>query len=442
MSVNLDQIINSNTFGVWKNRTNEIITALGDVATLGGQSGDNKNADLWINGDVTITGNTIVDVIKPYNTVPGANKVLIDSEAEINGEATIKGELGVTNGGSGEATLQFYNNTVESWRIATVNDHAELNISSPDGLTVLRITDTELTSDSLKIASDLFPNVLEVTLKGSVQNENGTIILDPGSNTEGDEALLTGQVSSIGNHTTDVLTEGTTNRYFSNELARGAISGGNGINVAASTGVISASGTGSITVTVDGIDIDDITDLVADTYGDSSNIPSITVNTKGQITAISTNAITIPPGIPTGSLIMYGSASAPSGWLSCDGAAVSRSTYSNLFDVIGTTYGPGDGETTFNVPDLRGRAPIGNGSGSDLTARSVGDEIGAETHTLTIEEIPSHTHSVPNSGSQNNSFDSGTLVGNDAEGTSGSTGGGLAHNNMQPSLAVGFIIKT
>ena len=82
-----------------------------------------------------------------------------------------------------------------------------------------------------------------------------------------------------------------------------------------------------------------------------------------------------------------------------------------------------------------GRVPVGIDS-TDTDFDTVEETGGAKTHTLTVDEIPAHTHSVPNSGSQNNSFDSGTTVGNDVTGTSGSTGGGQAHNNLQPYIVV------
>ena len=82
-----------------------------------------------------------------------------------------------------------------------------------------------------------------------------------------------------------------------------------------------------------------------------------------------------------------------------------------------------------------GRVPVGIDS-SDTDFDTAEETGGAKTHTLTVDEIPAHTHSVPNSGSQNNSFDSGTTVGNDVTGTSGSTGGGQAHNNLQPYIVV------
>ena len=82
-----------------------------------------------------------------------------------------------------------------------------------------------------------------------------------------------------------------------------------------------------------------------------------------------------------------------------------------------------------------GRVPVGIDSG-DTDFDTAEETGGAKTHTLTVNEIPAHTHSVPNSGSQNNSFDSGTTVGNDTTGTSGSTGGGQAHNNLQPYIVV------
>lgn len=86
---------------------------------------------------------------------------------------------------------------------------------------------------------------------------------------------------------------------------------------------------------------------------------------------------------PVGSIQMYGAASAPAGWLLCNGAAVSRTTYSRLFAIVGTTFGAGDGSTTFNVPDMRQRFPIG------VAASGTGSTLGGTGGTI------DHTHSVP-----------------------------------------------
>jgi microcystin-dependent protein len=86
---------------------------------------------------------------------------------------------------------------------------------------------------------------------------------------------------------------------------------------------------------------------------------------------------------------MWAAASAPTGWLLCDGSAVSRTTYAGLFAILSTTYGVGDGSTTFNLPDLRGRFPVGKNAG---TFSALGGTGGEETHTLTVPEMPAHTH--------------------------------------------------
>jgi microcystin-dependent protein len=92
----------------------------------------------------------------------------------------------------------------------------------------------------------------------------------------------------------------------------------------------------------------------------------------------------------TGTIQMFGGTTPPNGWLICDGSAVSRATYSLLFDVIGTIWGDGDNSTTFNLPDLRGRAPIGAGTGTGLSARTLGvHSIGSENAI-----VPYHTHSI------------------------------------------------
>lgn len=103
---------------------------------------------------------------------------------------------------------------------------------------------------------------------------------------------------------------------------------------------------------------------------------------------------------PKGMIAPFAGASAPTGWLLCDGSAVSRTTYSALFAVTSTTYGAGDGSTTFNLPDLLGRTPMGAGSGTGLTARTLGTELGVESVTLTAAQSgsPSHDHGVTSVG--------------------------------------------
>lgn len=165
--------------------------------------------------------------------------------------------------------------------------------------------------------------------------------------------------------------------------------------------------------------------------------------------------------VPTGSLIATARATAPDGWLICDGSAVSRITYAALFDAVGVSYGAGNGSTTFNLPDLRGRIPMGAGqgvgngtsgsgapSGTALTNRPLGSWAGSETHVLSIQEMPSHSHDSTdlfhdyNGGGSSYSFmgrNTSTIVSNPFK--TANRGGGQAHNNVQPFQAVNWIIK-
>ena len=97
-----------------------------------------------------------------------------------------------------------------------------------------------------------------------------------------------------------------------------------------------------------------------------------------------------------GSICAFPSSSVPSGFLICDGSLVSRSTYSDLFNVIGTTYGAGDGSTTFALPNLSGRVPMGPASGYAL-----GSSGGEYSHELTLTELAEHDHEVPSHGHAN-----------------------------------------
>jgi microcystin-dependent protein len=150
---------------------------------------------------------------------------------------------------------------------------------------------------------------------------------------------------------------------------------------------------------------------------------------------------------PPGSITMFAGSSAPEGYLLCQGQAVSRSTYSDLFAVIGTTYGSGDNSTTFNVPNLEGRVPVGLDT-SQTEFNVLGETGGAKTHTLTSGEMPSHVHDQYVTASPGGYIDGreswtgDKLVAPYPSGiTTGSSGGGGAHNNLQPYIVLNYIIK-
>jgi len=152
-----------------------------------------------------------------------------------------------------------------------------------------------------------------------------------------------------------------------------------------------------------------------------------------------------PPLQPAGTVTAHAGATAPAGWLACDGALVARSAYPALFAVTGERYGAGDGVTTFALPDLRGRFPLGAGAGPDLTPRALGDTGGEETHRLTIAEMPSHTHQGGplkqvsyNGGANMRNWN----INSRQEGKTTAAGGNAPHNNMPPYICLAYIIKT
>lgn len=201
-----------------------------------------------------------------------------------------------------------------------------------------------------------------------------------------------------------------------------------------------------------------------------SNIPQ---------SAVTGLAASLTAAAPPGVVQPYAGSDAPTGWLLCDGAAVSRTTYADLFAVCGTQFGAGDGSTTFNLPNLKGRVPVGiDAAQTEFDVR--GETGGAKTHTLTAAETPSHTHDIshthsgtsdstsltiqlslntgasgsdtPLSGSATTGKYTATLnnsghthpftTSSQSTVNSGATGGGGAHNNLQPYMALNYIIKT
>lgn len=164
-------------------------------------------------------------------------------------------------------------------------------------------------------------------------------------------------------------------------------------------------------------------------------------------------------GVPPGVILAFAGTAEPSGWVMCYGQALSRTgEAAELFAKIGTTFGSGDGSTTFNVPDMRGRVAAGvdnmggttagrvTSGGSGVAGNTLGAAGGSEVHTLTTAQIPAHTHgmsqampAITNGAGGVNRASSNTA--DKLSGTSDSTGGGGAHNNVQPTIMLNYIIK-
>lgn len=279
--------------------------------------------------------------------------------------------------------------------------------------------------------------------------------------------------------TPDPITLGTTALSFVQFSGAGQIIAGAALNKTGNTLDVVGT-TNRITVSGSGVDI-------ASTYVGQTSITTLgTISTgtwsattiavnkggtgattlaagylKGNGTSAVSSVSTIPAtditglgavSMPSGSITMMGGATIPSGWLYCDGTAVSRTTYSALFTAIGTVYGVGDGSTTFNLPNFKGRVPVGIDATTEFAG--AGTTGGEKTHLLTVAEIPSHGHNA--SGTNVNGYPGHlTAAGGQNAGytNAGSgdlyiftqpslTGGGGAHNNLQPYLTVNFIIKT
>lgn len=206
---------------------------------------------------------------------------------------------------------------------------------------------------------------------------------------------------------------------------------------------------------------------------------SVTPSANDNSTKIATTAY-VDSSFPTGSIVQFAGTTAPTGWALCYGQAISRSTYSALFSVIGTTYGSGDGSTTYNVPDLRGRVvagqdDMGGTSANRLTGLSggidgdvLGGTGGSESHTLTTEELADHKHwlfTAENAGTNGTSTVNATssqqiaivgvsggsitaynMTGVSTAATVGltsdpTTANGVAHNIVQPTIVLNYIIK-
>ena len=157
-----------------------------------------------------------------------------------------------------------------------------------------------------------------------------------------------------------------------------------------------------------------------------------------------------------GEIRMFGGNFAPAGWMFCDGQLLPISENETLFQLIGTTYG-GDGQSTFALPNLQGRIPIHMGAASSGTTYQLAESAGVEQVTLTVNQIPAHTHPLLASGDTGNQVNPANNLLSNSQGATpyiedaptlnmnaqivSSVGGNEPHSNFQPYLCVNFIIS-
>tara|TARA_Y100001951_G_C11284109_1_gene267461 strand:- start:820 stop:1974 length:1155 start_codon:yes stop_codon:yes gene_type:complete len=358
------------------------------------------------------------------------------------------------------------------------------------------------TNNNFDIIDKLTNGVVSITLSGTTH----TLTTSDGSVSDGMSKVLVLGGSPSGENTITISPNDADKLYFvqngTSQIA--TFTQGSGANVSVAAGkqaIIFADGAGSgaavteikpntadasvVTATLadDAVTAAKIADdaVGADAVADNS-IGAAAINISGNGTS---GQAVVSDGdgsfsyesniVPSGALMPYAGTSAPTGFLLCDGSAVSRTTYATLFSAISTTYGSGDGSSTFNLPDLRGRVvagqdDMGGASANRLTDQTgglngdtLGDTGGSETHTLTTAQLASHTHTFSDTdshtvsfprtlivGAANNSVnvdgsgqrhDGGTLTVS-ISGTTSSTGSGSAHNNVQPTIILNYIIKT
>jgi microcystin-dependent protein len=166
-------------------------------------------------------------------------------------------------------------------------------------------------------------------------------------------------------------------------------------------------------------------------------------------------------GVPVGAIVMFASDAEPARFMRCDGTALSRVDFAELFAVIGTKFGSGDGSTTFNLPNLRARFPVGINDAAivgppALSVRQINGKGGVETHKLTAGQLARHSHKLPDAGNFLDNPSSGGFgfISYSVSNPGGSTirvqgwsatdsdgGSDQAHENMPPFLVVNFVIK-
>ena len=340
---------------------------------------------------------------------PGAIGEASDAGHVHEGLHSLQGLLGdVTLAGSGDNIVSAGGQTITVGRRVSATVPPAIAASGSAG-TSAQSANADHTHEGLHALNGLLG---DVTLAGagtvSISTSGQTITITGSSGTSGVTSLnaLTGAITLAGGGDNTISASGQT------------ITVGRAVTSTAPPGVAASSNAGTSGVSANAdhthAGVHSIQSLLADVL--LAGAGGIAISTSGQTITIDGSGVAGSGGVPTGAILPYGGATAPTGYLMCDGSAVSRTTYSALFAVFGTTYGAGDGSTTFNLPNAKLRFLLGSGTNYPLGATggqlghthgpgtyAVGGNTGAESVDVGVQPaVPppttfaagaSHTHS-------------------------------------------------
>ncbi len=384
------------------------------------KQGDGDNPNTW--GQVLNDG--VISLID--DAIAGFTTVSIGSAATV----TL-----TENQGSGDQARQ----AILELKGSVGGTHSAINILIPNN------SKTYLVRNSVAYASAGADVIMKVAGQTGVTIPTGGVFGGTGTGTGTSFVLTNGAASYTHNSFKNIVVDETVTiggkATFKNAVSVSGDTVINGSTVLAgtarldSTVTVAGAATFQSTVTVKG-DVHVSSKVCASAYyGSGSNLTGL-------------------PSMPTGAILPWSVTVAPSGYLTCDGTAVSRSTYAALFAVVSSLYGDGNGSSTFNVPDLRGKFLAGFDAGTSvltsvtvgmIEGNVIGNSGGTQAVTLSVAQIPSHTHEIKTAGAGGTDPATYPDRSNDtADGgyATSATGGGGAHSNIPPALIVNFVIKT